>query len=165
MSDSAGGGLIVYNGSTSWRLESMIFGSQCPVVTSQCASYSSRDELQIALSPTLDKNAGRFLMFRPMESQELVAVQTQALHQSYGCHSIPYTIASCQPQSPYGPIAFSSSGTMFFAHTSDTALSCWNMQNAFSSENIVSFQDTYLRLLLTFKNKSIIFFIFLIRVS
>ena len=154
IADVLGDGLVVYNGTTFWRLDSIVYGPQESAAFAEIAgeSFNLRDGvLGMALSPKISYDETRYLMFRPFASYDMVSATTWNLHESYNRHPVEYTVVSPALPSQAVAMAFSSHGTLFFGLTAKTSLACWNIGNPLNKENIVSLFDIYLRLLFAIK--------------
>ncbi|XP_028982120.1 major royal jelly protein 1 [Diachasma alloeum] len=140
MADTTGNGLVIYNGTTLWRLESPAFASQEAAANFTVAGehfYLDDGVLGMALSPPVSPQENyRYLMLRPLASYDMVSAETSNLHDS---HSVPvrYTLVSRALPSQAAGMAFSASGVLFFGLIQQHAIACWNMHKTIAPENIV----------------------------
>ncbi|XP_011310780.1 uncharacterized protein yellow-e [Fopius arisanus] len=141
MADTTGNGLVIYNGTTLWRLESPAFAFQEAAANFTVAGdhfYLDDGVLGMALSPPVSPRENyRHLMLRPLASFDMVSAETSNLHQS---HSAPvrYTLVSGALPSQAAGMAFSASGVLFFGLIQEHAIACWDMHKPIAPENIVS---------------------------
>uniref|UniRef100_A0A0C9RML6 MRJP1_0 protein n=1 Tax=Fopius arisanus TaxID=64838 RepID=A0A0C9RML6_9HYME len=139
MADTTGNGLVIYNGTTLWRLESPAFAFQEAAANFTVAGdhfYLDDGVLGMALSPPVSPRENyRHLMLRPLASFDMVSAETSNLHQS---HSAPvrYTLVSGALPSQAAGMAFSASGVLFFGLIQEHAIACWDMHKPIAPENI-----------------------------
>lgn len=139
IADVTGNGLIIYNGTAIWRLDSPVFEPQrgaSHITIANDTFYLDDGILGMAISPKLGEIT-RYLMFRPLASFDMVAVETLNLQQSHGNIPIHYTLASRALPSQAAAMAFSAQGTLFFGLTRDLGVACWHMDNPVTNDNIV----------------------------
>ncbi|XP_034939876.1 major royal jelly protein 1-like [Chelonus insularis] len=139
MADVTGNGLVIFNGTTVWRLESPVYAPQEIAATVTIANesfYLDDGILGMALSPKMRKNL-RYLMFRPLASFDMVSVETTNLQESYTGDPIHYMLVSRALPSQAAAMAFSTEGTLFFGLTHDLAMACWHIDKPITKENIV----------------------------
>ncbi|KAH0560530.1 hypothetical protein KQX54_005529 [Cotesia glomerata] len=139
IADVTGNALIIYNGTSLWRIESPIFQPQEAAASVTIANetfYLDDGVLGMALSPKSSKNS-RQLILRPLASFDIISVETSSLHKSYANEPIRYTVVSRALPSQAAAMAFSSGGTLFFGLPHDLAMACWNINKPLTRDNIV----------------------------
>ncbi|KAK0168151.1 hypothetical protein PV327_001979 [Microctonus hyperodae] len=138
IADVTGNGLIIFNGTSLWRLESPLFAPQeiaAHVTIANDTFHLDDGVLGMALSPKLFDGT-RFLMFRPLASYDMTSVDTSNLQESYDGSAIRYTLASRILPSQSAAMAFSAGGTLFFGLTQDLGMACWHINNPINRKNI-----------------------------
>ncbi|XP_074093821.1 uncharacterized protein LOC141524070 [Cotesia typhae] len=139
IADVTGNALIIYNGTSLWRVESPIFQPQEAAASVTIANetfYLDDGVLGMALSPKSSRNP-RQLILRPLASFDIISVETSSLQKSYANKPIRYTVVSRALPSQAAAMAFSSGGTLFFGLPHDLAMACWNINKPLTRDNIV----------------------------
>ncbi|XP_015591222.1 major royal jelly protein 1 [Cephus cinctus] len=139
IADVEGYGLIVYDGTDIWRLESKVFKPDPNGVKFTIAGESFVLEDGILGMDLADKYSphSKLLYFKPLGSFNQFAISTEALSQSRD-KSVTYYKSNYKMPSQSAAQAFSSRGILFFGPTANTSLACWNYKKEFNQDNIVT---------------------------
>lgn len=141
MADVNGRGLVVYNKNRLFRLEAQVFEpiKQYARVSIAGVNFELEDSLMgMAVTPSIFKNEGRDLIFRPFSSRAVYTADTRVLARSIYGNTIKYKSSLDMLPSQATAMGISSQGTLFFGLTQEIAIGCWNRYRTMSKDNVVS---------------------------
>ncbi|KAJ8684197.1 hypothetical protein QAD02_019989 [Eretmocerus hayati] len=140
MTDSAGHGLVIWNGIGLFRLEGEVYN---PIESARNVTSGGGRWLSVgggvadmSLSPQIFPYEPRYLFFRPLASYDLYAANTRELTRSVYGYRIKYFGARDILASQALGQAFSSDGTLFLGLSAHTAIACWNRYRELARDNI-----------------------------
>lgn len=140
ITDVVGFGLIVYDGSDIWRLNSRYFEAD-PTKTLfviNGESFELQDGiLGLALTPEQEKHtAGKTLYFRSLASTDINSVNSRDLLISKYGYRPKYRGVKNILQGHVAPMAFSKKGILFLGVAEETSVVCWNFKTHLNAANM-----------------------------
>lgn len=144
MADTYGYGLVIWNGTDFWRIESSYFDSDPNsdnYTVDGTEFHDARGLLGMAITPDASNKTDSLLYFRPLASYQMYHTNVSELHTNKDNQSsIEYVTEPTNLQSQSVVHVFSSRGILFFSGMTEMSILCWNRHKPFTPENIVSIE-------------------------
>jgi len=140
LADTEGGGLVILDGTYTWRLDDDVFNPDPSASDFSIAgeNFTLPDGLfGLALTPKTGSYSRR-LFFRPLASLQQYSSSVDDLHRSRTSNNrFRYTSSEYRLPSQVAAQAFSKDGILFFGLTTEIAIACWNRHTPLDEKHVV----------------------------